>query len=244
MSLAFFHPYSFSSPEYAIKSRTITTNNETFEKQLNLLLIQTNETLQPIGIWWVAIVPNNPITLISLYPNANLDTGEWINEFQLTDNELNEKKVSPDFINKINDQDIPWDGYLVLEPAALEILINSVEGLKINGVDMDGKMVISQLSALNPGSLQGRAFQSDVWLKLCQKAIFAGSVSLYQLVEPELSKYIILSSEFPLSVVDFQAMLSTANLNQCEVNLLKSNHSTNFPSTIMNNINLRRSDGN
>ena len=247
ISLSIFHPYSFILPEYSISSHDISSKTVTLPgEQLNLLIIQLNHSPnpKPIGIWWIALASDTPVTLVSLYPSVNLEMESLLQDFQITEDKFHKKQLSADFVTKINEQDIPWDGYLILEPAALTILIDSLEGLKINGVVMDGEMVTDRLATLSPESIQGRAFQSDVWSKLCHKVIFAGSTSILEITKKELSKHTILSPDFPLSFNDIQVFLSTSNIKQCEVNLLKSESPINFQAVVMSENIYRRSDGN
>lgn len=247
ISMLIFHPYSSVLPNYSISTQKIPSSLDVFpDEQLNFLLIQTNQAPnpEPIGIWWVAITSDSPVTLVSLYPNASWETESLINDFRITEDKFHNRQLSADFISKINEQEIPWDGYLVLEPAALAILVDSFEGLRINGVIMDGEMVSDSLTSLSPESLQGRSFQSDVWSSLCQKAILAGSKSIFDVAKNELSKHMILSPDFPVSFMDIQNLLSLSNIHQCEVNLLKSETGISLHTAQISDNIFRRSDGN
>jgi hypothetical protein len=246
LSLAIFHPYSSNLPEYTISNQMPLVKDIPFSKQLNLIIIQTDQskTPQPIGIWWVAIAPETPVTLISIYPNAEWESESWVSEFQLIHGENEKKHLSPDFIEMFNELGIPWDGYLILEPAAMEILIDSVGGVQIDGQVMEGSSVIQRLMSTAPNSIQGRAFQTDVWQKLCQKVIFAGSSGIYEIVKEELFRHTIISPDFPITFSEFQSLVYISNFNRCEVNLLKTNHSMDLSAILINVETSRRNDGN
>lgn len=238
VSLAIFHPYSFSTPEYTISSQIHSEESQPITEQLNFLLIQTNQSTnsKPIGIWWAAIAPKSPITLVSLYPNSNLDMVSLLESYQITQG----NHLSAEFISKIYAEDIPLNGYLILDPTAMAILIDSVGGLNINGNYVDGKQVTEYFHEIQPNSLKDRAYQSEVWTKLCQKTIFAGSSGILELVKNELSKHTIVSPDFPISFRDFQAFISDSSLKNCEVNLMKSNSWMELSSLQIS----RRTDGN
>ena len=247
ISLAIFHPYSSVIPDYEISTRTLHLDPALLpDKQFNFLLIQLNDSPspKPIAIWWVAVAPETPVTLVSLYPNSIQETQALVQDFKITEDNLNEKHVSEEFIARIESQDIPFDGYLVLEPTALAILVDSLQGLKINGITMTGEMVTSQMISESPQTLQGRSFQSDVWANICRKAIFAGSTSIFQLSKEALSAHTIISPDFPVSLSDIQLFLSSAKINQCEVNLLNTDHPGRLNEVVMREIIYRRNNGN
>lgn len=246
ISMAIFHPYSLNPPEHTISNYTPYVTSVPIIEQVNILLIQTGKNLssKPVGVWWIALAPETPITLVSLYPNASLETEEWVSEFKLVEGENQKKELAPDFITKLEEKNVPWDGYMILEPTAMEILIDSVGGIKIDGSIMEGRDVTGQFSTIAPNSLQGRAFHTDVWSRLCQKALFAGSSGIYDLVKDELSKHTILSPDFPVTFSDFQVLLNTSSLNRCEVNLVKTDSSLDLSKTITEDDINRRNNGN
>jgi hypothetical protein len=249
ISLAVFHPSIKVNPTMMNLELDQANAEPVLDTQVNILLIHAGYPDNPelTSVWWVAIAPHSPITLIPVYPSVQMGETE-INK--ITDVFLTNKKgtdlnqLSPTFIKYLQENSIPWDGFLILDHSALEILVNFVGGVKIGESILEGKEVIAGVSSLERDPLAAMEFQTELWNSLCQKVIFAGSMDNFQIIQPDMVKHTTVSQGFPITFTTFQTHISKNDVLYCAVNPGLGENSQTSPRVFQVDSNSGSSNGN
>lgn len=221
VSLTLFHPQIQIDP---INSRweTVKSTALPFSGQVNILLIHIPSLQEAhlISLWWIALAPHSPITMVNLYPTLQPDSpaAQSLQEhFTIAPSRLEKPGLDLDFLKQLTAQEIPWDGYLVLDHHALATLIDYFGGVKLSGKPYAGSEVIAQWfnSDLSPEAAY--SFQVELWEALCEKSIYASSPASFELIRAELKSHVLASPQFPLSLEDFHAFNTQTYKLSCEI---------------------------
>lgn len=249
ISMAVFHPeIDLDQTLMSLEVKTL-EGEPVLDTQVNLLLIHTGYPEDPdlTSVWWVAIAPRSPLTLIPVYPSEQItaDGVKSITDIFVTSQKgTNLNQLSPTFKEYLKANSIPWDGYLILDHSALEILVNFVGGVKIGDTVLEGKEVIAGVTSTNNDPQQAIEYQTDLWNSLCQKVIFAGSMDNFQIIQPDIAKHTTVSQDFPISFTTFQAHISNNDVLYCAVNPGVGESAYASPRVFQIDPNSRRSNGN
>lgn len=234
-----FHPKIQISPITAgIQSKE--TLAAPLSTQVNLLILNASSFTDPVlqSAWWIAISPHSPLTIVNLYPTSELDNGipqRIKQEFGLRNISNNQYDLSFQFLKFIRGENIPWDGYIVLDNEGLAIVINYLGGIDLNGEKIDGIGFLSHFVPSNAIETSELEFHIDIWESICKKSFFAGSPESFELVRPDLTRHVILSSQFPITFSAYQDVIANANHTNCDVLPLQNDQTFVLPYENPNN---------
>lgn len=220
-SLALFHPRIQINP---INSRweTVKSTELPFSGQVNILLIHIPSLQEAhlISLWWIALAPHSPITMVNLYPTLqpNSPAAQSLQEhFMITQSRLEKPDLDLDFLKQLTAREIPWDGYLILDNHALATLIDYFGGVKLSGKPYAGSEVVAQWFDSELPPEVAYSSQVELWEALCEKSIYASSPASFELIRAELKPHVLVSPQFPLSLEDFLAFNTQTYKLSCEI---------------------------
>ena len=223
ISQAYFHPSiqveTIINPDHVNAFYT----SLPLDKQVSLLLILIDTAQKPqlMGVWWVALAPQAPITFIPVFPSTKEDatyTQELVSHYKLVKGKQQNRELNPAFLTHIKTKDIPLDGYIVLDQSALEILVNFLGGINLDEHTLDGKQVVTRFVNPHIDPEAALIYQSGLWEQICQKAVFAGSSGIFEIVRPELAQHSITSPGLPVNFSSFQTYITNQDSISCSVN--------------------------
>jgi hypothetical protein len=236
-SLAIFHPRIQVEP-IRIEVEADEKDLQSLTQQINLIIIHTSDFTgqQLVSVWWVAISPQSPITLVNLFPTIDDNTNHRFEQvFSLSLDELTPMQINPNFLRYLATLRIPWDGFIVVDNHALAILTDYLGGVKHNGQTLNGKAVLSKLDLQGSFASRDLNFQVNLWEIICKKSIFAGSPKSLELIRQDLHQHTVISPHFPLTLTDYQNFSSNPTHLDCKVISEQDQQiyeiTTNFPRT-------------
>jgi hypothetical protein len=209
LSLQIFHPQLQINPITQSAKATEPEDN-LISSQVNLVILHTNNLKDSflVSAWWVAIAPDSPITLINIYPTSNFtDSSPRLLQqyFRLEHSQRKNPGLSQAFLQQLSRDDIPWDGYIVVDDEALSMIVDYLGGVNIGENHYDGLHAASNIHRFASSPDPKLQFQSALWEAICQKTIFASSSTSFELIRTELQSHTVLSPNFPFTMDEFQA---------------------------------------
>ena len=248
-SMGIFNPTIELSPVFNRASLEKVINKPPLDKQVNILMIHTDLSQQPklMGMWWVAIAPRAPITFVPIFPSAQaggIDPVELTSKFHIYKEGNKTAKVDSAFMAFVDAEEIPWDGYIVLDHAALAILVDFVGGIRYGNTPLEGAAIVERFTDPTTDKHAALDFQTSLWNELCQKAIFSGSSGGFEIIRPNLVDHVITSPAFPLSFTDFQSHITSSEILTCAINPSEAEITVKLPTMEYYNTSMRRNNGN
>lgn len=155
-----------SAPQFSINTGSV--------EQFRLLLIVVDKiTRKPVlqSAWWVGSRVDIPTAMVSVYPN--------ITQQIFRDNEIsqafsfaglwNSRKPSQKFLDLLNEWDIHWNDYLIIDMAVQSAIIDQFGGVTIDGLHLSGNEVNQQIKKISNSDDQ-LSYQSRLWSAICSRA--------------------------------------------------------------------------
>lgn len=111
--------------------------NGSLSEQVNVLLIAVDDLTLPmpelLNIWWFAYSPNNPLTILTMYPSIDgqKEKDHLIEKAFLLEHDKSGKRFLGNEIQSLfAKQEIPWNYYIVIDLTALEAF-QKVSGIQL-----------------------------------------------------------------------------------------------------------------
>jgi hypothetical protein len=220
-SLAIFHPNP-KSATIVVENYEVNESDFGNGSQLNILIFHASLLTEPIlrGAWWIAITPNSPVTMIDLSTNLLTTTdsaNRSIAHLKMIKDHRGKYQLSQQMLDQLKIKNIPWDGYVVLDDTAVQVLVDYLGGVAVNDELLDGTRIVVELgkNADPIRTMPNTGF--DIWKSICQKSLFASSPSSFELVRQGLIQHTVVSPNFPISIQDFHTLIVSSQSTTCKI---------------------------
>ena len=175
LTIGLWMAHSIHDPFQDSKSNEPQFSIETSQsEQYRLLLIVVDKVTNKAELqsaWWISSRVNMPIAMVSLYPNVtqqNFRDTELVDTFSLV-GIWNSRRPNKKSLELLNEWDIHWNDYLVIDLAVQAAIVDEFSGITIDGLPQRGKEVNQQVKKLSTSSEQLN-YQSKLWSAICSQA--------------------------------------------------------------------------
>jgi len=223
LSQAYFHPTVQVDTTISLNRVNTIYTELPLDKQVSILLVLVDPAKEPqlMGIWWLALAPQAPVTFMPVFPSyKDTDTysQELVTRYKLVKGKLQYRELDPAFLEHLKVLELPLDGYIVMDPTALAVLVDFLGGITIGNQPLNGQQATLQFINPYKDSIASLVYQTSLWEQVCKKAVFAGSSGNFEIVLPELARHAITSPGFPLTFASYQSYITGQSSISCSVN--------------------------
>ncbi len=213
------------------KSAGKTVTNCPRTEQVHLLLISADDlqkksvTLQ--SAWWIIFAPDAPLQWIPLYPSPNGDANQnkkLAADFGIQKTE-DESVLNPSFTQRLLEQDLCWDGYLVADNQLISAIVDDLGGITIRSAHLTGKQVINKQQQALASPAKSLAFQSDLMEELCWNALHSTITNKLDHPASNLENHILLRFSNRIDPIKWHDWNRVIKVPTCDIQTLTSTSS-------------------
>ena len=190
--------------------------------QRTILLINVTDlkadTVQLNSVWLISyFLPSANITLLPLYPTSS----DAPVEAQLADafsfiEDHNGLKPNPNFLAVLQQKDIWWSGYLVLDETIFAQVIDALHGITLSGVHMTGSEAVEMLNLAEAGDHPPLARQTILLQEICWNVSTLAFQPDWAVFKHQVGSHILTDLDPTQVLSDWLTMLNQPGNLACE----------------------------
>ena len=200
--------------------------------QRTILLINVTDlkadTVQLNSVWLISyFLPSANITLLPLYPTSSDAPVEaqLADAFSFTEDH-NGIKPNPNFLAVLQQKDIWWSGYLVLDETIFAQVIDALNGITLSGVHMTGSEAVEMLNLAEAGGHPPLARQTTLLQDICWNISALAFQPDWAVFKHQVGSHILTDLDPTQVLSDWLTMLGQPGNLTCEFPMTELHQST------------------
>ena len=201
---------------------TIFSTSPTPQLQRTLLLISVDDLLSDtprLNSLWLAFYRLNlpRVTILPLYPaNPGAELPGIASAFQLTSSQEPDDR----FIDTLHSYNINWDGYLLIDQSGTASLIDWLQGVQIEGIQLDGPSAVNSLIPPWEDEQAALLAQKRLGMGICsQLSTLPANMDWLNLTSQLIPQHLHTNLGLEMFIADWKALVGDPTPLTCEIPL-------------------------